>query len=111
VAIELKINLLEAAFRRCLDRVFFAADLDISCAVNECLTPPVYQNPLHVWHILALQDSSCVSYLVLEGNSPRKAGQIVNAPFEALNSVAISIFGLSLQKSIASFRVKLLSIA
>jgi len=39
VAIELKINLFEAAFRSCFDWVFLAVKLDVLCPVNEGLTP------------------------------------------------------------------------
>jgi len=39
MAVELKVDLLEAAFRSSLDRVFLAVQFDVLCAVNEGLAP------------------------------------------------------------------------
>jgi hypothetical protein len=39
VAVELKIDLLEAALRSVFNRILFAVDLDVLCAVNEGLMP------------------------------------------------------------------------
>jgi hypothetical protein len=50
VAVKLKINLLEAALRRCFDRIFLAIKLDVLCAINEGLTPDADQNILEVEH-------------------------------------------------------------
>jgi hypothetical protein len=80
MAVELKIDLLEAAFRCCFDCIFLAVDFDVLRAVKEGLTPNADKNFLEVKHFAFLNSNvelpnksllSCIDAFLFSRGQPK----------------------------------------